>query len=517
MRKEQLWKSMLAVLTCTTLVLSGPLAYAAEQEVSVQKESRSEFQIEDGVLVRYNGDAREVIVPEGVTSIGDGAFGDCSNLTSIKLPEGVTSIGVKAFGRCSSLTSIELPEGVTSIGDNAFDSCSSLTSIELPESVTSIGSYAFSFCSSLTSIELPEGVTSIGIHVFYNSGLTSINVASQNSKYANYEDCLYNKDLTELIYCPVKKSEVKLSNNLISIGERAFSDCSSLTSIELPEGVTSIGDYAFFGCSSLTSIELPEGVTSIENYAFMGCSNLIIYCKEGSYAQQYAIKNELKYELIGASSENPAETPEETPKHEVDLTSENTSITSSDMQGLADINRTQDVVVNSTDGVKFTFPKGTMKMIEGKESYDFGVELITDYSRITNSPFAEDEFAFRLNYNYEGKLPSENTVISILVDKKWIGQKLYYYRISGNGEYAYLTSAVVDNNGIYTITQGQCSDYIAVLRAPEEQTETPTEPETPLDEGDSPDTGDIDMSLYIALCIVGLAGVFAAGCKKAAR
>ena len=138
------------------------------------------------------------IIPESVTSIGWGAFGGCSSLTSITIPESVTSIGDFAFLYCYSLTSINIPEGVTSIGDDVFCECHSLTAITLPESVTSIGDEAFYYCRSLTSITIPESVTSIGNH--------------------------------------------------------AFDGCSSLTSITLPESVTSIGDWVFAYCSSLTSI-----------------------------------------------------------------------------------------------------------------------------------------------------------------------------------------------------------------------------------------------------------------------
>ena len=89
---------------------------------------------------------------EGVTSIGNGAFANCSALTSITIPSSVTSIGDSAFSNCSALTSITIPSGVTSIGDNAFSSCSALASITIPEGATRIGGYAFNYCYSLTSV-----------------------------------------------------------------------------------------------------------------------------------------------------------------------------------------------------------------------------------------------------------------------------------------------------------------------------------------------------------------------------
>ena len=154
----------------------------------------------------------------GISKIGNYAFYNCSNLTSITIPDSVTSIGSYVFQYCSSLTSITIPDGVTSIGSSAFLGCSSLTSITIPDSMTSIGSAEFSGCSSLMSVTLP--------------------------------------------------------NSLTSIGGSAFSGCSNLTSITIPEGVTSIGDRAFYGCSSLTSITIPDSVTSIFDSTFSNCRSL---------------------------------------------------------------------------------------------------------------------------------------------------------------------------------------------------------------------------------------------------
>ncbi len=112
-----------------------------------------------------------------VTSIGWGAFLDCSSLTSVTIPNSVTSIGYGAFAGCSSLTSVTIGNSVTSIGESAFANCSSLTSVTIPNSVTSIGNTAFRDCSGLTSVTIPNSVTSIGYDAFYNcSSLTAIYV-----------------------------------------------------------------------------------------------------------------------------------------------------------------------------------------------------------------------------------------------------------------------------------------------------------------------------------------------------
>ncbi|MBP0974691.1 MAG: leucine-rich repeat domain-containing protein, partial [Oscillospiraceae bacterium] len=108
-----------------------------------------------------------VVIENGVTSIGEYAFYKCSNLISITIPGSVTSIENAAFSLCSSLTDITIPDSVTSIGGYAFYDCSSLTDVTIPDGVTSIGGYAFYNCSSLTDVTIPDGVTSIGDFAFY--------------------------------------------------------------------------------------------------------------------------------------------------------------------------------------------------------------------------------------------------------------------------------------------------------------------------------------------------------------
>ena len=162
-------------------------------------------------------------------------------ITSVSLPDGVTSIGNSAFSNCSSLTSITIPNSVTSIGGGAFQYCYSLTSVTIPNSVTSIGEYAFQYCRSLTSVTIPNSVTSIGGGAFW--------------------DC---RSLTS----------VTIPNSVTSIGHDAFYSCSSLTSVTIGNGVTSIGNWAFQNCSSLTSVTIPSSVTSIGDGAFDSCSRV---------------------------------------------------------------------------------------------------------------------------------------------------------------------------------------------------------------------------------------------------
>ena len=120
-------------------------------------------------------DLTSIAIPNSVANIGNYAFYSCRGLTSVTIPDGVTSIGSYAFYSCSRLTSVTIGSGVTYIAGYAFYSCSSLTSITIPNSVKNIGSYAFQNCSYLSSVTIGNGVTSIGQEAFsYCYGLTSI-------------------------------------------------------------------------------------------------------------------------------------------------------------------------------------------------------------------------------------------------------------------------------------------------------------------------------------------------------
>ena len=265
---------------------------------------------------------KAVVIENGVTSIGIGAFYNCSGLSSITIPASVTSIGGSAFENCSSLTGINIPESVTSIGDYAFNRCDNLSDVyitdmdawcrinfekaatpmsnakniwlngnkivsvtvpegvvsldytfygfkdlsqvKLPESLTSIGDYAFGNCASLLSVNIPEGVTSIGYRAFYQcSNLRSVKIPSGATSIGKgaFSNC---SSLTDII----------IPAGVTSIENETFSRCSSLIRLTISEGVTNIGNSAFEGCSSLMSANIPEDVTTIGERAFSGCSSL---------------------------------------------------------------------------------------------------------------------------------------------------------------------------------------------------------------------------------------------------
>ncbi len=201
------------------------------------------FKIKNGVLKKYIEEpwVKKAVIPDNVTSIGDGAFQFCKYLTTVIIPENVTSIGNVAFSYCEKLTSVVIPDSVTSIGESAFRYCENLTSLVIGSGVTNIGDHVFSGCESLTSLVLSCGVTSIGDWAFS-----------------------FCRSMTSLV----------IPDSVTSIGNRAFCECESLTSLVIPESVTSIGDRAFCECKGLTSLVIPDSVKSIADDAFWGCCNV---------------------------------------------------------------------------------------------------------------------------------------------------------------------------------------------------------------------------------------------------
>ena len=218
------------------------------------------------------GAIKSVVIQQGVTSIGNWAFWDCSGLTSVTIPDGVTSIGGSAFSGCTSLTTVTIPGSVTNVGQYAFYNCSSLTDIYY-------GGYGTDW--QKLNVSIPTSATVHFKENIYGKGDCGINVTweltgdgtliiSGTGRISNYS----HDNNAPWYSCRAYIKRVVIQQGVRAIGDRAFWDCSGLTSVTIPDGVTSIGDYAFAYCVSLTSATIPEGVTSIGWSAFESCTAL---------------------------------------------------------------------------------------------------------------------------------------------------------------------------------------------------------------------------------------------------
>ena len=217
-----------------------------------------------GNAFRWCSELTELTLPNSVTSIGYAAFGGCSGLEKITVDGGNKRYDSR--DNCNSIIDTEtntlivgcknsvIPNGVTSIGDSAFGWCSELTELVLPNSVTRIGDYAFEYCSGLEKITVESG------NSCYDSrdNCNSIIDKKTNTLIVGCKNSIIPNSVTSIgsgafAYCS-GLTELTLPNSVTSIGYAAFRGCSGLTELTLPNSITSIGDYAFADCSGLSKI-----------------------------------------------------------------------------------------------------------------------------------------------------------------------------------------------------------------------------------------------------------------------
>ncbi len=206
------------------------------------------------------------IIGDGVKSIPDNLFYSAANLKSVDIGQSVTTIGQSAFSGCTSLTTITGGEAVKEIESQAFNECTSLTEIVLPEHTKKIGDNAFSNCTGLTTVEYNCTEAEVGLEVFRYAGsadnLITLIIGDEVTK------------LPAIGHYMTYLGEIRFGSSVKEIADEAFSNCSSLESVEIPDGVTVLGMGAFSNCDSLETARIGSGVTVIEDRTFANCDNL---------------------------------------------------------------------------------------------------------------------------------------------------------------------------------------------------------------------------------------------------
>ena len=269
-----------------------------------------------------------VELPDGLTELYGGVFNSCKSIKAIELPSKLTIIGENAFSDCIGLEKVVVPESVTKIDDLVFNGCISLDSVVLPEGLRKIGKSAFKNCKALTNVTIPASVVSISDAPFRGcENMKSIRVEPKNKYYKsepNKRDgsdyVLFNKNKSAIIAYPASSREVQydIPDSVTVVSDWAFCDSKKLNRITMPDSVNEIGEGAFCNCTLLDEIEIPDSVIKIDDCAFRGCVSLdtviipdsvkdmgwgifdgceekvVVYCNEGSYAQDYCRRNGIK-------------------------------------------------------------------------------------------------------------------------------------------------------------------------------------------------------------------------------
>lgn len=276
-----------------------------------------------------------VVLSNNIEVIGENAFNNCTNLTSITLGTGLNKIGENAFNYCinlknvlfeslenwfdveleygsspfaygatiyvqgSPISEIIIPDSVTKINNRLFYGCKTITKVTFGSSVESIREYSFAYCTNLTQVIMNNGLKTIGSDAFYFcTGLTSISIpdnvveigngtfnectslesialSPNNTKYASVSGILYNKEKTKFIAIPkLISGEIVIPAGITEIDMYMFNGCKNITKVTLPETIQYISRCAFEGCTNLESINIPNGVESIYGQAFKNCTSL---------------------------------------------------------------------------------------------------------------------------------------------------------------------------------------------------------------------------------------------------
>ncbi len=233
----------------------------------------------------------EIILSEGITSIGNYAFYKAETVEKIHFSNTLTSIGMRAFEFCSSVEEIVIPDTVTSLGYGTFASMTSLKKVTVPASTT-YRSYCFDQDRAIEEIIITYGTDGI---------MPDSKVTAEQSFLL---DLLQKKTGAFGPWRYARNAKVIIEDGVTNIGNKAFYQGTGITSIRIPDTVTTLGANAFQNCTSLNTIALSENVTNIGTGAFDGCDSLNICGYINSYTQTFAAENSIPFVLLGDSDGN---------------------------------------------------------------------------------------------------------------------------------------------------------------------------------------------------------------------
>ena len=262
--KKTIRRTVGALLMILTLFLTQ----IPTQDVAADTSVASDFQLNNGTLVRYLGTANAVSIPATVNRIGEEAFVDCITLKKISFKGEVEEFAFQAFAGCKGLIEFIIPDSVVEIGNGAFANCTKLETIHIGKSLRYIGIGAFAGCESLKKITVDK----------------------ENPYFTVEDGCLYSKDKTVLYtVSPVREKETyAMPSTVKEIAPYAFWGCNSIKNVSISNTIETIPAYAFSNCKSLQGVSIPYSVFTIELEAFSDCINLETVAIPPSVAQIHA-------------------------------------------------------------------------------------------------------------------------------------------------------------------------------------------------------------------------------------
>lgn len=281
---KKIKKILFLVILCFCAIhINQALANVSETK---EEQVEQDFVIENGVLVKYNGTAEHVVIPNTVTTIGRAAFDSCRNLKTVVIPDSVIEVKTLAFHLCDSMISIQIPDSVKKIGDGAFELCRSLEEVKLPNQLKIVEKNLFYGCRNLKKVEVPDSVVLIEKYSFFGCDSLEILDIPKSVKRidGNFTESPWFQEKQEenplviingnVVNGEKCVGEVTIPKGVRRISSDAFKFNRNITAITIPNTVTAIGEGAFISCTYLTQIEIPNSVKHMGMNIFERCTRL---------------------------------------------------------------------------------------------------------------------------------------------------------------------------------------------------------------------------------------------------
>ena len=271
------------------LIISALVVYVIPSgDVTADTASTSDFQLNGSTLVKYQGTASAVSIPDTVEIIGEEAFADNASLASVVIPNTVEKISYAAFSGCKNLSKVVVPDSVEEIETASFCNCASLVDVTLGSGLKKLGAGVFTGCNSLTDVKINSPKFVCVDSVIYDKDKTKLYQVLPGKKEAAYS---MPNTITNVVayafYGCNNLNAVTISSNLDEISAFVFSNCNGLKSVSIPYSVNTIDAKAFENCVYLSDVTIPESVNYIHPTAFDGCPRLNIVAPEFTYAYNW--------------------------------------------------------------------------------------------------------------------------------------------------------------------------------------------------------------------------------------